>query len=66
MKLSDKDFEQKLMVMKEILEFKFKIPPNIYQSIFHAMSSLLVSKVDVSKDFLVMKILDVIEALCES
>ncbi|TNV86267.1 hypothetical protein FGO68_gene12591 [Halteria grandinella] len=63
---NDKDFESKLKVMKEILEFGFKIPPNIYQSILQTLMSLLTQKVDLSKDFLVTKLLSVFETLFDA
>ena len=57
--------ESKLKVMKEILDFKFKVPINIYFSIFQTMTLILVEKIDLQKDFLVMKVLDIFEALCD-
>lgn len=52
--------------MKDILDFKFKIPPNIYQSIFHTMVTLLTDRLDLAKDFLVTKALQVLETLVEA
>jgi len=65
-KFSDKDLEAKLKVMKEILEFKFKIPQNIYQSIYETIITILVTKVDLSKDFLLLKVIDILDALFEA
>lgn len=65
-KLSDKELEMKLQVLKEILDFKFKIPPNIYTSIFETITTILVVKVDLSKDFLVLKVLSVLDSLCDA
>jgi hypothetical protein len=58
--MSDKDLETKLKMLKEILEFKFKIPLNIYQSILETIITILVSRVDISKDFLVLGLLNVL------
>jgi len=55
-----------LKVLKEILEFKFKIPPNIYQSIFQTMSMLLQKGDYLSKDFILLRVLEVLEILTEA
>ena len=65
-KLSDKDLEVKLKVLKEILEFKFKIPPNIYRSLFATMVSILTQRIELAKDFLLTKALDVLDTLCDA
>jgi hypothetical protein len=62
--MNDKDLEAKLRVLKDILDFKFKIPPNIFQSIFQTLVLLLLDKVDLDKDFLVSRVLDSLESLC--
>lgn len=63
---SDKDLEQKFKVMKEILEFGFKIPANIYKSILLTLLQILTSRLDLAKDFLVIKLLSILETLFDA
>jgi hypothetical protein len=62
----DKDLEAKLKVMKDILDFGFKVPMNIYQSIFQTMTLILINKVDLQKDFIVSKVLGVFDSLSQA
>jgi hypothetical protein len=50
-------------MLGEILEFGFKIPPNIYGSLFLALSSILTKKLDSSKDFLILKLFKALKML---
>lgn len=43
-------------MLGEILEFGFKIPLNIYGSLFEALTLILTKKLDISKDFLALKL----------
>jgi hypothetical protein len=64
--LSDKDLEGKLKVLGDILEFKFQIPSNIFVSILTMTTKILIHRVPISKDFLVGRLLSILEALLDA
>jgi hypothetical protein len=48
------------------LEFKFQIPSNIYVSILTMTTKILIHRVPISKDFLVCRILNILEAMLDA
>jgi hypothetical protein len=55
-----------LKVLGDILEFKFQIPSNIYVSILTMTTKILIQRVPLSKDFLVSRLLSILEALLDA
>jgi hypothetical protein len=53
-------------MLGEILEFGFKIPPNIYGSLFIALTQILIKKLDISKDFLAIKLFKALNMLLDA
>ena len=66
LQLSDKELEAKFQMLGEILEFGFKIPPNIYGSLFIALTQILTQKLDISKDFLAIKLFKALNMLLDA
>ncbi len=48
------------------MEFGFKIPPNIYGSLFEALTVILTKKLDISKDFLALKLYKALSMLLDA
>ena len=55
-----------MKVLGDILEFKFQIPSNIYVSILTMTTKILIHRVPISKDFLVSRLLNILEALLDA
>jgi hypothetical protein len=58
--------ETHLKVLGEILDFKFQIPSNIFASLLDLSLIILLTKIELTKDFLVNKILTVLDKLAEA
>ena len=66
LQLSDKELETKFNMLAEILAFGFKMPVNIYGSLFLALETILTKKLDLSKDFLILKLYKCLALLSEA
>ena len=60
-KLQDKEFEQKLQVIDQVMSLGFTMPVNMALSMHQILVQLLVlERIDISKDFLINKVLHLI------
>ena len=59
--LADKEFEQKLDVITQVMSLGFTMPANMGLSMHQILVQVLVAeRIDFSKDFLISKVLDLI------
>lgn len=58
--------ENKFKILKDILDFKFTLPPNIYSVIYETLLIILVHKIDITKDFLLLKLMELLLILSKN
>ncbi|CDW82379.1 UNKNOWN [Stylonychia lemnae] len=61
--LNDQDLEKRLIAVMDIIGLKFTMPNNITVSIIKILVSILINKIDSKKDFLIFRVLDIVESM---
>ncbi len=59
--LADKEAEQRLTEVTNIVALGFKMPPNMAISLIQILSKLVVDTIPVEKDFLIIKAIDLLQ-----